>query len=51
MYSPQMMRILVGSEEKEVVKKEQEKTISVEKPESFLARFAKFATVPIQIRK
>ena len=46
-----MMRILVGSEEKESSKKESAKTVTVEKSESFFIRFAKLATVPIQIRK
>ena len=51
MYSPQMMRILVGSEEKKASKHEATKTVSVEKRENFFVRFAKLATVPIQIRK
>ena len=46
-----MMRILVGSEEKDVVKKEHAKAVTVEKSENFLVRFAKLATVPIHIRK
>lgn len=50
MYSPEFMRILVGSDKNEATKTEQEKELKSESKKNVFFRIAKYATVPIEIK-